>query len=150
MSNHSMPAQGTDPPFLDKSIVLITHEQNIICRKTLICRQLLADHVVSSRPMKRKEKIHRGWVKIILVKVEEIFLLIENIFGRSWTNLFVEWNYFGLRLNKYLCWMKLFLVEVEQISLLNESNFGWSWKKMYGDPQGQYNNIYGKHAHIRT
>ena len=32
------------------------HEQNIIYSKTLICKQLIAAHVVSSKPMKRKEK----------------------------------------------------------------------------------------------
>ena len=41
----------------------IAHEQNIICSKTIICRQLFADHVVGSRPMKRKEKIHRLIIK---------------------------------------------------------------------------------------
>ena len=61
MSNDSLPARGTDPPFSHKSVVSITHEQNIICSKTLIkfCRRLFEGHVVSSRPMKRKEKIHR-------------------------------------------------------------------------------------------
>jgi len=34
----------------------ITHEQSIICSKTFICRQLFSGHMVSSRPMKRKEK----------------------------------------------------------------------------------------------
>ena len=53
-----LPAQGTDPPFSHLSVDSITHEQNIICSKTLICRQLFAGHVVSSWPMKRKEKIH--------------------------------------------------------------------------------------------
>ena len=38
MSNHSLTARGTDPPFSHKSVVSITHEQNIICSKTLICR----------------------------------------------------------------------------------------------------------------
>ena len=56
MSNHSLPAWGTDRPFLHESVVLITHKQNIICSKTLICRQLFAGHMVSSQPMKRKEK----------------------------------------------------------------------------------------------
>ena len=56
MLNHSLLAHETDLPFSDKSIVSIMHEQNIICSKTLICRQLFAGHVVSSRPMKRKEK----------------------------------------------------------------------------------------------
>ena len=59
MSNHSLTARGTDPPFSHKSVVSITHEQNIICSKTLICRQLFAGHEIGSRPMKRKEKIHR-------------------------------------------------------------------------------------------
>ena len=38
MSNHSLTARGTDPPLSHKSVVSITHEQNIICSKTLICR----------------------------------------------------------------------------------------------------------------
>ena len=59
ISNQSLPARETNPSFSHKSVVSITHEQNIICSKTLICRQLFAGHLVSSRPMKRKEKIHR-------------------------------------------------------------------------------------------
>ena len=58
MSNHSLTARGTDLPFSHKSGISIAHEQNIISSKTLICRQLFADHVVCSRPMKRKDKIH--------------------------------------------------------------------------------------------
>ena len=58
MSNHSPTARGTDLPFSHKSVISIAHEQNIICSKTLICRQLFAGHVVGSRPMKRKDKIH--------------------------------------------------------------------------------------------
>ena len=54
MSNNSLPARGTDPPF--SHTVSITHEQNIIGNITLICRQLFAGQVVTSRPMKRKEK----------------------------------------------------------------------------------------------
>ena len=60
MSNHSA--------FSHKSMVSIMHEQNIICSKTqldsiaheqtIICRQLFAGHVVFSREMKRKEKMH--------------------------------------------------------------------------------------------
>ena len=57
MSNLSLPARETDPPFSHKSGVSITHEQNIICR------QLFVGHVVSARLMKRKEKIHQ---KIII------------------------------------------------------------------------------------
>ena len=34
MSNHPLTAQGSDLPFSHKSVVLITHEQNIICSKT--------------------------------------------------------------------------------------------------------------------
>ena len=47
-------------------MILIAQEQNIICSKTIICKQLFAGHVVGSRPMKRKEKIHR---MITLVKI---------------------------------------------------------------------------------
>ena len=49
----------------DKSGVSFAHEENIICSHThsndiayehsIICRQLFAGHVVSSRPMKRKK-----------------------------------------------------------------------------------------------
>ena len=56
MSNHSLPALQTDPPFSHKIAVSIMHEQNIIGSKIIICRQLFAGHVVSSRPVKRKEK----------------------------------------------------------------------------------------------
>ena len=58
-------ARGTDPPFSHKSVVSITHEQNIICSKTLICRQLFAGHMVGSQPMKRKEKIHLMIIAVI-------------------------------------------------------------------------------------
>ena len=50
------------------------HEQNIICSKTcldgttheqtIICRQLFAGHVVDSRPIERKEKLHRMRIRI--------------------------------------------------------------------------------------
>ena len=58
MSNHSLPAQGTDLPLSHKSVVSITHEQNISCSKTLICRQLFAGHVVSSRSIGHFEKYY--------------------------------------------------------------------------------------------
>ena len=74
MSNHSLPAGGTDPPFSHKSVVSITHERNIICSKTLICRQLLAGHIVSSRPIERKEKIHRMITRFICRKWPKIDL----------------------------------------------------------------------------
>ena len=37
-SNHSLTARGTDSPFSHKSVVLMTHEHNVICRNRLICR----------------------------------------------------------------------------------------------------------------
>ena len=64
MSNHSLPALQTDPPFSHKIVVSIMHEQNIICSKIIICKQLFAGHVVSSRSVKRKEKIH-GMTKAV-------------------------------------------------------------------------------------
>ena len=55
--------------FLPKSMVPITHEQNIISSKTcldgttheqtIISSQLFASHVVDSPPIERKKKIHR-------------------------------------------------------------------------------------------
>ena len=52
-------------PFSPEIMVIITHEQNIICRKTplngttheqtIICRQLFAGHVVGSQPMKKEQ-----------------------------------------------------------------------------------------------
>ena len=58
--NLFLKAQENKLPFSHKSMIFsITHEQNIIGSKTLICRQLFAGHVVGSLPMKRKEKIHR-------------------------------------------------------------------------------------------
>ena len=75
MSNHSLPARGTDPPFSNKSVVSITHEQNIIYSKTLICRQLFAGHVVSSRPMKRKEKIHQMMLIVVCLPQWELKIL---------------------------------------------------------------------------
>ena len=46
--------------FLYASFYCTTHEQ------TIICRQLFAGHVVGSRPMKRKEKMHRMINAIII------------------------------------------------------------------------------------
>ena len=60
-----------------------THEQNIICSKTrldgttheqtIICRQLFAGHVVGSRPMERKEKMHRMIITVILRESSGMF-----------------------------------------------------------------------------
>ena len=54
-----------------KNVVLIIHEQNIICSKTrldsttheqtIICRQLFAGHVVGSWPMERRKKCIQWW-----------------------------------------------------------------------------------------
>ena len=44
----------------------IAHEQDIICSKTLICRQLFEGHVVGFWPLKGKEKIHRVITPLII------------------------------------------------------------------------------------
>ena len=59
----------------EKSVVSFTHEQNSICSQkqlndiahehTIVCRQLLAGHVVGVRPMKRKKHLHRMIIDII-------------------------------------------------------------------------------------
>ena len=36
MSNRSLTTWETDPPFSHKSVVSITHEQKIVCSKTLV------------------------------------------------------------------------------------------------------------------
>ena len=61
----------------EKSTVSFTHVQNIVCsqtklgaiahEQTIICRQLFAGHVVSSRPMKRKKNLLR-MIKIFIIK----------------------------------------------------------------------------------
>ena len=65
-------------------MVLIAHEQDIICSKTrldgttqeqtIVCRQLFAGHVVGSRPMERKTKMHR-----MIISFAETFLLNDMI-----------------------------------------------------------------------
>ena len=59
LSNHSLTGRGSDLPFSHESVASIAHEHNIICSKTLICRQLFAGHVVGFWPIKTKGKIHR-------------------------------------------------------------------------------------------
>ena len=54
--NHSLTARGTDLPFSHKSTVSTMNEQNIICNKTLICRQLFAGQVMGFRPVKKERK----------------------------------------------------------------------------------------------
>ena len=59
-------------------MVPIAHEQNIICSKTrldgttheqtIICGQLFSGHVVGSRPIKRKTKMHRMIIANCLLK----------------------------------------------------------------------------------
>ena len=65
----------------ERSMVSLTHEQNIICSQTLsqtkwdniaheqtiICRQLFVGHVVGSQPMKRKKNLPRMIVITILL-----------------------------------------------------------------------------------
>ena len=75
--NHFLKAQESKLPFSHKSGVSITHEQNILCNKTkmdgimheqsIICKQLFAGHVVGSRPMKRKSKMHRMIMIFIII-----------------------------------------------------------------------------------
>ena len=79
MSNHSLAARGTDPPFSHKSVVSITREQNIICSETLICRQLFAGQLVGSRPMKRKEKKIYRMIITIMSSVTLIYTLMNKI-----------------------------------------------------------------------
>ena len=62
-----MTGRGSDLPFSHEIVVSIAHEQNIICSKTLICRQLFAGHVVGFRPMKTKEKIYRMIIDLIRI-----------------------------------------------------------------------------------
>ena len=72
-------------------MVSVTHEKNIICIKThldrtmhqqtIICRQLLAGHMVGSWPMKRKGKMYQLIIAIIvsytlLTKSRELVLSI--------------------------------------------------------------------------
>ena len=73
MSNHSLPAQGTDPIFSHKSILSNTHEQSIICSKTLICKQLLRSRS-GLLANERKEKMHR---LIIYKQMEQNKLFIR-------------------------------------------------------------------------
>ena len=59
MHNQSPTARAIGPPFSHQNVVPITHEQNIICSKTPICRQLFAGHVAGSEKegkLKKTEK----------------------------------------------------------------------------------------------
>ena len=59
-------------------MVSFTHEQNIICsqtklddiahKQTIICRQLFAGHVMGSRPIKRKENLHRIIIRVVFAE----------------------------------------------------------------------------------
>ena len=91
----------TDLPFSHKSVVSKTHEQNSICSLTIICRQLFVGHMVGSRRMKRKEKIHRT---IIAVEYWHHYFLILNISIAvvlalfcvnlsGWMDVFVHYDY---------------------------------------------------------
>ena len=72
MQNQSLTAQGTDLPFSHKSFVSVTHEQNVICSKTLICRQLFGGDVVGSQPMTKKAIMHR-MICITYIKFHLLF-----------------------------------------------------------------------------
>ena len=60
-------------------MVSFTHEQNIICsqtqlddiahEQTIICRQLFVGHVVGSRPLKRKKKMHRRIIEFMFAGI---------------------------------------------------------------------------------
>jgi len=63
------------------------HEQNVICSKTLICRQLFAGYVVSSRPIFDTDRM------IIIVIINDLLTLVSaalsnicyfcKVFGQS-------------------------------------------------------------------
>ena len=83
--NHSLTAHH----FFTESVVTTTHEQNIICSKshldsttheqTIICRQLFAGHVVGSRPMKRKKKMHRMIIVFICMLMLKVFFILVGL-----------------------------------------------------------------------
>ena len=65
-----------------ENVVPITHEQNICSKtfldctaheQTIVCRQLFAGHVVGSRPMERKKKMHG----MIIIIISVLFLPLE-------------------------------------------------------------------------
>ncbi len=59
------------------------HEQ------TIICRQLFADHVVDSRPMKRKKKLHRMKINIFSTDPPRPFGIRA---GKCWKLLLASLN----------------------------------------------------------
>ena len=75
-------------------MVPITHEQNIICSKTLldgtsheqtiIRRQLFADHAVDSRPMERKKKTHRMIIPFIREMTKPVMVIQTALFTRDY------------------------------------------------------------------
>ena len=81
--NHSRHSSETICHFSRKSVVAITHEQNIICSKThlefsthertIICGQLFAGHLVGSRAMNRETK--HGMI-ILIIKIMETLLSV--------------------------------------------------------------------------
>ena len=72
----------------EKSAVLFAYEQKIICSQTqlnaiaheqttIICRQLSAGHVVSSRPMKRKKNLHEMIIAVITnLRISPVILMM--------------------------------------------------------------------------
>ena len=87
---HSLPARGNDPRFSHKSVVSIKHEQNIICIKTLICRQFFAGYVVSSRSIKRKGKIRWMIMRNVWVFGHFFQILLLKIPVSDWDSKDIE------------------------------------------------------------
>ena len=90
----------------EKSLVLFTHKQNIICsqaqsqtrsqtsqtqfddiahEQTITCRQLSAGHVAGFRPMKRKKNLHRiiNRFSIVMRKVVSSNRYFFNLLGKN-------------------------------------------------------------------
>ena len=53
--------------------------EQFICRKTLICRQLFAGHIVGFRPMKTKEKIYRMIITIIVIMIIIAIIIVMSV-----------------------------------------------------------------------
>ena len=84
MLNHSLTAQGTNLPFSHKSTVSTMNEQNIICNKMLICRQLFAGQVMGFRPVEKERKIYQMIIcnycaSTINLAVSIFFLLLQSL-----------------------------------------------------------------------
>ena len=77
----------------DKSVVLFTHEQNIICsqtqsqtqfddiahEQTIICRLLFAGHLVGFRPIARKNNLHGMIMSIMCNTLSLSWVILPTI-----------------------------------------------------------------------